>query len=701
MEDIDTELTTKLKLLQYTSDKTPEVIQLGGQQALQRQREALEKRIAEVQVIKLKAEETKIVAGVSVEDLNIWSATVDAQLATVDVEVVALRKYIEQLILTEKNQKHEEAAAMEAHAVTTARAEQLQFEQSLLKQKLEYEQRILEAREKSNETTTKAAKMPKLVITKFNGTPQDWLRFWGQFEAEIDNSNAHPVTKFSYLREYLDPKIRGSIEGLPFTSEGYVKAKEYLQKRYGKSSEVVGAYVRNILELPTINERDEAKIHEFYDSLVFNVTSLETLGRLKDIEGATSFTLDKLEVIKGELVQANTEWEDWTFQQFLEALRVWTVSNRVKTQTAKKSLYSSPNHKSLPPKSRAFNTSMKEPSPQRSCVYCESEEHKSLNCDKIVGASERKKVLGDKRLCFNCAGTKHRANDCKSHSRCQNCQRKHHTSICDQTRAREQGMTANHVGNTAVTHPVVMVEVDGLKFRALLDSGASHSYASASFIKQIRAHRKASGIRQIAMLMGVTTKRMDVYNVCMQAVTSNFMLSVDVTKVEKKELLTLENPHYERTLAEYSHLKGVEMDDKDERDQLPVHLILGANDFAKIRTSVRMRVGRRGEPVAEFTRFGWALMSPGSEKDLSHVYLATSSTLDYERLCSLDVLGLADTPTGDQGAVLQRVQRTADASSGGLVRDRPALEGEPPSPSEQSQWQPAPIGFAASQVAQI
>ena len=105
--------------------------------------------------------------------------------------------------------------------------------------------------------------MPKLVISKFNGMPKDWLCFGGQFETEIENSNAHPVTKFSYLKKYFDPKIRCSIDGLPFTSESYEKAKSYLQQRHGKSSEVVGAYVRNILELLTISERDVAKFTSF------------------------------------------------------------------------------------------------------------------------------------------------------------------------------------------------------------------------------------------------------------------------------------------------------------------------------------------------------------------------------------------------------------------------------------------------------
>ena len=29
-------------------------------------------------------------------------------------------------------------------------------------------------------------KLPKLMITKFKGTPLDWFRFWNQFESKID-----------------------------------------------------------------------------------------------------------------------------------------------------------------------------------------------------------------------------------------------------------------------------------------------------------------------------------------------------------------------------------------------------------------------------------------------------------------------------------------------------------------------------------
>ena len=64
-------------------------------------------------------------------------------------------------------------------------------------------------------------RMPKLVITKFDGTPQDWLRFWGQFKSVIDESSAPEVTKFSYLKELVNLKVRNLIDGLQFTPEGY------------------------------------------------------------------------------------------------------------------------------------------------------------------------------------------------------------------------------------------------------------------------------------------------------------------------------------------------------------------------------------------------------------------------------------------------------------------------------------------------
>ncbi|XP_068720014.1 uncharacterized protein [Montipora capricornis] len=186
------------------------------------------------------------------------------------------------------------------------------------------------------------------------------------------------------------------------------------------------------------------------------------------------------------------------------------------------------------------------------------------------------------------------------------------------------------------------------------------------------------------MLTGITTRTMQVFGVVIGSVQDEFKLEVDITKVNKRELLVLENPRYKELLEANSDLNGVRMDDDDTKDRLPVHIILGANDFAKIRTGERLRVGRRGDPVAEFTRFGWTIMSPGADRELATAYLAINSNTDYERLCALDVLGLADSSTGDQGDVYEEFKEQLVRSSEGWYETGLPWKGScPPLPNNR------------------
>lgn len=81
-----------------------------------------------------------------------------------------------------------------------------------------------------------------------------------------------------------------------------------------------------------------------------------------------------------------------------------------------------------------------------------------------------------------------------------------------------------------------------------------------------------------------------------------------------------------------------------------VHLILGAKEYAKLKTRKKPRIGCLGEPIAEYTIFGWTVMSPGKEVDLTSMFLTQTSAVDYHELCNLDILGLKDTPIGEQEA---------------------------------------------------
>ena len=92
----------------------------------------------------------------------------------------------------------------------------------------------------------------------------------------------------------------------------------------------------------------------------------------------------------------------------------------------------------------------------------------------------------------------------------------------------------------------------------------------------------------------------------------------------------------------YGHLKGIKMNETDTKPELPMHVILWAGDYVKIKMQKRPRVGKINEPIAEQTKVGWVIMSSGREIDfVSSLYTKTSMS-DFDCLCDIDVLGVEE-----------------------------------------------------------
>ena len=183
--------------------------------------------------------------------------------------------------------------------------------------------------------------------------------------------------------------------------------------------------------------------------------------------------------------------------------------------------------------------------------------------------------------------------------------------------------------------------------RALIDSGAGSSYASAKLINALEVKPSEIKSQRIDMLMTLQTKKIEIYDVTISSLDGMHEIKAKLNKVDRSELLTTSNPNYEKIVREYKHLNSVKMDEYDTKSDLPIHLILGIGEYAQIRTRTKPLVAKEGEPIAEQTKFGWVIMSPGVEFDQSTMLLTTTSQADFERLCRLDVLGLKDTSEKD------------------------------------------------------
>ena len=137
------------------------------------------------------------------------------------------------------------------------------------------------------------------------------------------------MSKFSYVKESISPKVRVIIDRLLFISEGYNRAKNILISKYGKSSEIANAHIQNIMSLPHINRVNPYKIHEFTEKLLGSVQALETMGKPKEINGYIRLALDKLQGIRADLVRMDSGWQGWKFPQLVEALESSTRRNPI------------------------------------------------------------------------------------------------------------------------------------------------------------------------------------------------------------------------------------------------------------------------------------------------------------------------------------------------------------------------------------
>lgn len=689
-------LDAELQLLALTRGKTNAVVEKGSNDKIARHREALKKIVANIEDLKLEIEKGKLEAAESIDDVKEWGATIEQTIDEVDLQVVDLTRYLEEVGTKEKNKKREEEEAF----LAKKREDELKFE----KLKFEQKSKMKSLDQPTSKSPSKGnVKMPKLIITKYDGTYEKWLSFWNKFEAEIDATDIPPVTKFAHLKELLESNVCEAIDGLPFSSEGYERAKNILRSNYGKTSEIVRAYIDNINALPVISGCQPNEIHKFWQTLNYNVQSLETLGKLSGCLSMVRGVLDKLPGIKADLVSGKPGWQDWGFAELMQSLEEWKAIHPMEVNESVHRISPSP---PLPPHPRPprpprppripresnFYAQDRGSIPRHACVYCDRVTHRSWECDSVTSPAERRRILQSKRLCFNCTGTQHSASQCRSRASCVHCKQRHHSSICDRpTTAGRQTTNNGGVALTAtqegekVCHPVVLVKVNGVTCRALLDTGATASYASGYILDRLNLAPSRTLTRRLQTIVGTVTKRTETYNVQVSDTKGNYTIPLSANRVGRAELLCVENPNYREMIGKYRHLKGVNMEDTDTKSLLPVHVILGASDYAKIKTSTSQRTGAIGEPVAEYTLFGWTIMSPGTEQNLDSMFLTQTTSTSYEELCRMDVLGLEDKPNGDQSVVYEEFLEQLSRSPEGWYETGLPWKGDhPPLPSNKS-----------------
>ena len=214
-----------------------------------KQKQLYEKCLDEIKNLKMEILEAMIENKNTEKKIEQWAENHRVAVATYNAPI----EEMENRIITLKREKEAVDAEQEQRKIKRILEEERRILEMQIKmkkkrerekEKMKKEYRLL------NDYKFSKTKLPKLVITKFGGTHFDWLRFWNQFDSQIDKCYLPQVSKFSYLNELVIPKVGLLIDSLPFTSEGYTRVTNILLAKYGKPNEVANAHVQNIMSLP-------------------------------------------------------------------------------------------------------------------------------------------------------------------------------------------------------------------------------------------------------------------------------------------------------------------------------------------------------------------------------------------------------------------------------------------------------------------
>ena len=96
------------------------------------------------------------------------------------------------------------------------------------------------------------------------------------------------------------------------------------------------------------------------------------------------------------------------------------------------------------------------------------------------------------------------------------------------------------------------------------------------------------------------------------------------------------------------------MEDSDNKEFLPAHVISEASEYVNIKPKKDAKVEQKGEPVAEYTDFGWVIITGGINGTSNCLMLTRSAKANYAQLCSLDVLGLKEDAPSMDNDIYQR-----------------------------------------------
>ncbi|XP_071582567.1 uncharacterized protein [Temnothorax nylanderi] len=496
------------------------------------------------------------------------------------------------------------------------------------------------------------ARLPRIEIPKFDGTPSEWLNYKDLFASLVlKQKNLSSVEKLQYLKTSLIDSAAHYIKNTSLTEENFTKTWEALLTRYDNPRLQLNTALRSLVRLKPMTKEVASELELIHTTVIQIHRTLETLQR--PMGGCEDFliflTVEKLDpdTVKAWDYKLGSSKIPPTWDEFDEFLmtRLFSLQSYERSRIGKfpfkqQKLTAKAHYQGKSDENSAKNKNV--------CPICKGK-HYVMKCPKYIDetTSQKLALIVKHKLCYNCLGT-HRIANCKVTKRCQKCDRRHHTSI-----HKEDGSFNNNKNNigtssknggvksesqpqsnlsgsdqdrATVLHSIktikstksqvmlatakvlVMSERKVVrKVRALLDQGSEISLVSERIVQQLHLPRSHSSISLsgIGDQKSKKTKGSTFFKL-KPHFNSNFELSISAHILPK---LTTSIPSVKVPCQSWSHLEGIQKADPDCFLPGSIDLILGADVYGSLLENGLLK-GSISEPIAQATKLGWVVSGP-------------------------------------------------------------------------------------------
>ncbi|XP_058817789.1 uncharacterized protein LOC131681097 [Topomyia yanbarensis] len=491
-------------------------------------------------------------------------------------------------------------------------------------------------------------RLPKIDLPRFDGDFSRWLSFRDTFTSMVHSNGDIPtVAKLQYLLQSLEGDAKKPFESVDVEADNYASTWDALHKRYDNRRFLKRQLFRTLYELPAVKQESAKRIHSLVDDFQRHVRALAKLDEPVEhwdtpLVNMLSYKLDQSTLRAWE--EKTSSQDDVKYEELVEFLyqrvRVLNSVGPDTQQPAPPKVAGPPSWKGTKVKFAANAAAT--PNQDSPCHLACSDSHSLRNCPVFLGKDvrQRRELVSQKRLCWNCLSFGHPARKCVSKFTCRTCHERHHSLLHDSSPSRvssSPAITGSSQQSPPVQQPhssssgsappqvsmavqtacsmvlletVVLNVVDDhgreFKARALLDSASMSNFISGQLAKVLLSSRTKVDISVAGI--GLSTQRVK------NAITASIESRTQPFST-KLEFLILKQPSAELPTmpVDTSAWKFPQVGLADPQFHVPgrIDLVIGSEAFWELHTGRKISLGN-GLPWVVETPFGWAVSGSAS-----------------------------------------------------------------------------------------